>query len=101
MSDNVNAPSHYTLEGLDVEAIDVIRSVLGEERFKGYCRGNALKYIIRADRKNGVEDLRKAIKYLTWECEGETQTREEESYGEWIKAWSVMQKIGKGDENAK
>lgn len=90
MSDNVNAPSHYALEGLDVEAIDVIRSVLGEEKFKGYCRGNAIKYIIRADRKNGTEDLRKAIKYLTWECGDETQTDEEETYGEWMKVWSPL-----------
>lgn len=67
MSDNVNNPSHYMLGGF--EAIDVIKAVLGEEKFKGYCRGNAIKYVIRADRKNGTEDLRKAIKYLEWECE--------------------------------
>jgi hypothetical protein len=30
----------------------------------GFCLGNAMKYIWRADLKNGTEDLRKAIWYL-------------------------------------
>lgn len=65
--DNVNHPDHYKLPGLNIEAIDVICAVLGPERFEGYCRGNTLKYLIRADHKNGVEDLEKAAKYLAWE----------------------------------
>ncbi len=65
--DIINSPSHYKLPGLEVEAIDVVRSVLGPDRFQGFCRGNALKYLIRADRKNGTEDLEKARKYVSWE----------------------------------
>ena len=73
-SDPVQKPSHYMLEGLDIEAIDVIRSVLGDG-FAAYCRGNVLKYLIRADHKGRrVEDLRKAAKYIEWEIEA----REEE-----------------------
>ena len=34
------------------------------EAFKGYLQGNALKYVIRFDRKNGVEDLKKAQWYI-------------------------------------
>ncbi len=30
----------------------------------GFCEGNILKYLIRFRNKNGVEDLRKAEKYL-------------------------------------
>ena len=30
----------------------------------GFCEGNILKYIIRFKHKNGVEDLKKAEKYL-------------------------------------
>ena len=67
--DVINNPSHYKLPGLEVEAIDVVRSVLGPDRFQGFCRGNALKYLIRADRKNGTEDLEKARKYVSWEIE--------------------------------
>ena len=59
--DLVNKPPHYQGE---VEAIDSIKAAMSYEAFKGYCQGNALKYIIRYDRKNGVEDLRKAEWYI-------------------------------------
>lgn len=65
--DNVNSPKHYQMEGLNIEVIDVIRSILGKDKFEGYCRGNVIKYISRADSKNGLEDLRKANVYLNWE----------------------------------
>lgn len=69
MADNVNHPKHYEtyIEGL--EAIDIIYAALGPERFVGYCRGNALKYLLRADAKNGTEDLEKAQVYLNWEIQ--------------------------------
>ncbi len=67
MTDKITNPKHYKLEGLDIEAIDVIKSVLGKEKFEGYCRGNVIKYILRADSKNGIEDLKKAQVYLNWE----------------------------------
>lgn len=76
MSDNINKPTHYGLPGLDIEAIDVIRSVLGPERFQGFCRGNVIKYVVRAERKNGTEDLKKAMKYLQWEIESKEQNDE-------------------------
>ena len=69
MSDNINSPKHYQLPGLNIEAIDVIKAVLGDDKFEGYCRGNVIKYILRADAKNGVEDLKKAKVYLNWEIE--------------------------------
>lgn len=59
--DVVNKPPHYQGE---VEAIDSIKAAMSYEAFKGYCQGNALKYIIRFDRKNGVEDLKKAEWYI-------------------------------------
>lgn len=68
--DKINSPAHYQLDGLDIESIDIIRSVLGEDGFRKFCRGNAIKYIIRADHKGGTEDLKKAVKYLKWEING-------------------------------
>lgn len=68
-NDNVNSPKHYALDGLNIEAIDVIRSVLGPDKFQGYCRGNVIKYLLRAEHKNGLEDLKKAQVYLNWEIE--------------------------------
>lgn len=67
--DPIDHPRHYQLSGLDIESIDVIRAILGEQGFMAFCRGNALKYLIRANNKNGVEDLKKAAKYLSWEIE--------------------------------
>jgi hypothetical protein len=70
MSDNVNHPAHYQTYIDGLETIDIIYAVLGPERFEGYCRGNALKYLARADDKgNTIEDLEKAIVYLKWEIE--------------------------------
>lgn len=62
--DKVHSPKHYKLRGLDVEAIDVIRGALTEDEFRGFCKGNVLKYTIREGHKNGDEDLKKAKKYL-------------------------------------
>lgn len=62
-NDPVNHPSHYCKGGL--ESIDVIKAftadLKGEQAF---CAGNAIKYILRFQYKNGVEDIEKAIWYL-------------------------------------
>jgi hypothetical protein len=68
--DSISSPPHYKLEGLDIESIEVIQAVLGVKGFDAFCRGNALKYLIRADKKNGIEDLKKARVYLEWEIGG-------------------------------
>ena len=67
--DTIKNPSHYKLDGLDIEAIDVIKAVLGKDGFKAHCRGCTLKYLLRADKKNRIEDLKKARVYLNWEIE--------------------------------
>ena len=66
-TDNVHSPAHYTQGG--IETIDFIRAKLTPEEFRGYCKGNALKYVSRAELKNGDEDLRKAGVYLGWAVE--------------------------------
>jgi hypothetical protein len=60
--DLVNSPPHYR-QG-DVECIDAIESALTAEEFRGYCKGNALKYIWRERHKGQDESLKKAIWYL-------------------------------------
>lgn len=56
--DMVNHPKHYNVDGYEV--IDVI------DAFKlNFNMGNALKYLLRADRKgNKEQDINKAIWYL-------------------------------------
>ena len=61
MHDPIN-PSHYTSG--TIEAIEAIDASMSPEAFKGFLKGNILKYIWRYERKNGAEDLRKAQWYL-------------------------------------
>lgn len=64
MTDLVNHPPHY--QGSNgVETIDAIEAMMSKESFIDYCRGNAVKYISRAGKKNDpAEDMDKAIWYL-------------------------------------
>lgn len=55
----INHPSHY---GGDTK-YEVIKII--EKYFLGFCLGNAIKYILRAGRKESFSiDIRKAIWYL-------------------------------------
>lgn len=60
--DAVNHPSHY--ETGKFECIDVMLETQGEEAVKAFCICNAMKYLYRHKKKNGVEDIRKAVWYL-------------------------------------
>lgn len=53
-SDEINNPKHYQLFP-DQEAIDVIRAALSPEEYRGYLKGNALKYRLRAGDKGPAE----------------------------------------------
>lgn len=56
-------PAHYVLED-GSDSMDLIAKILCREQFKGFLRGNALKYLIRYELKGGVEDLKKALDYI-------------------------------------
>lgn len=60
-NNNVNHPNHY--QG-DIETIDYIKDKLTTEEFRGFVKGNILKYISRESLKNGDEDLKKSHWYL-------------------------------------
>ena len=60
--DPVNHPPHYTQGG--IETIDAIEAALTAEEFRGYCKGNALKYVWRERHKGQNESIKKAIWYL-------------------------------------
>ena len=64
MPDMINSPAHYKLDGLDIESKDVLKSVLGTKGYVHRACGNAMKYIFRWEKKNGLEDLKKARKNL-------------------------------------
>lgn len=63
LDDKVNHPSHYTYG--DIEVVDFIEQVTRDYKPElAFAIGNAIKYISRANRKNGKEDLDKARWYL-------------------------------------
>lgn len=55
-------PAHY--QSGDVEVMDIFKTFLSNEEFKGFCKANMIKYILRADKKNGGEDYQKIQRYL-------------------------------------
>jgi hypothetical protein len=66
VSDPVNHPQHYTAHPSGVECIQITEHM-------GFCLGNAVKYIWRADLKHdAIEDLRKAAWYINREIEKRT-----------------------------
>lgn len=77
MNDNVNHPSHYT-DG-KIEVIEFI-----EDKKLNYHRGNAIKYICRAGKKNPdkeIEDLQKAIWYINREIENLNVEKQKDDLG--------------------
>lgn len=61
--DVVNHPSHYNYG--KIECIEAIEESMTPDAFKGYLKGNCLKYLWRYERKHKAEqDLRKAQWYL-------------------------------------
>lgn len=64
MKDVVNHPDHYK-SATGLETIDVIEAFTNDlVGLEAVCTANAIKYICRWKKKNGVEDLRKAQWYI-------------------------------------
>lgn len=63
--DPVNRPSHYA-DG-KIEVIDYLKDKLTAEEFKGFLKGNSLKYLSRATKKGTEEqDYQKGQWYLNY-----------------------------------
>lgn len=63
--DMINHPDHYKSE-TGLEAIDVIEAFTFDLKgIEAYNVGNIFKYMCRWKKKNGLQDLKKAQKYLT------------------------------------
>lgn len=53
-----------------MEAIDVIENFIGDLAGKaGWAWGNSMKYLLRFQKKNGIEDVKKAFRNLVWVLE--------------------------------
>lgn len=60
-SNMVNHPSHY--KGNKFECIEVMLDTFSKEEVEAFCKLNAFKYLYRANKKNGMEDMKKAEWY--------------------------------------
>jgi hypothetical protein len=60
-SDPIN-PDHYKNA---IETIDAIEASMTPEAYRGYLKGNVIKYVTRYEKKNGLEDLKKGDWYLS------------------------------------
>ena len=58
----VEHPPHY--ETGRFECIEVMEETQGKEAVQNFCICNAFKYLYRHAKKNGLEDVKKAIWYL-------------------------------------
>lgn len=71
--------AEYTRDTLDtryrqgsIECIDAIRAALTPEEFRGFCKGNIMKYVWRERYKGGDCDLDKARDYVGYAVAGDT-----------------------------
>lgn len=62
IKNNPVTPNHY--KNGKREAIKVMQDVLTDEEYKGFLKGLIIKYLYRADSKNGLEDYKKAQWYM-------------------------------------
>lgn len=63
-SDLIDQQDHYTNNG--IQPIQIMKANMTKEKYRGFLEGNILKYPLRYEDKNGLEDLKKAKTYLTW-----------------------------------
>ena len=61
--DMVSHPQHYTQGG--IECIDALKAAtVGKRGIEAVCVANVIKYLWRYEKKNGIEDVRKAKFYI-------------------------------------
>lgn len=62
-SDAELVPKHYNANGFTpIQAFDA--GLISKSELKGFIKGNIIKYVVRFDNKNGIDDLKKAKHYL-------------------------------------
>lgn len=77
MSDinQINHPKHYGGDDL-YEVTKVLEARLTPEEFRGFCKGNNIKYTLRAEDKHGMRDYEAAAwyaqRYIDYEKRGRT-----------------------------
>lgn len=73
--ERVNHPDHYKTGKF--ECIDIMVETQGIDATQNFCICNAFKYLYRHKKKNGTEDISKAIWYLNKYLELEKEKNHE------------------------
>jgi hypothetical protein len=73
LKDSAHDPAHY--KGA-VECIAAIKASLSPVGYRGYLKGNIMKYLWRYEKKGGVQDLEKARVYLNWLIDDNTPSND-------------------------
>ena len=70
-NDNVHSLKHYMIPGCNFESRHLADAIV-EGMPNPLCTRiwNVVKYLVRAEKKNGKEDYEKAVEYLTWTLKG-------------------------------
>ena len=55
-------PNHYQKNGKDL--IEFWQDLFSKQEFRAVVKSNVIKYIVRYENKNGIEDLLKAQEYI-------------------------------------
>ena len=76
VNDNVHSPKHYMIPGCNFESRHLADAIV-EGMPNPLCTRiwNVVKYLVRAEKKNGKEDYEKAVEYLTWTVKGNEITQ--------------------------
>lgn len=73
MIEGIDHPDHYGGGDNPYETIKVLRATMAHAEFQGFCKGNVIKYAMRAGKKGGADqaaiDLKKARDYLDFALE--------------------------------
>ena len=72
--DKVNHPSHYNRYSREV--IESIKGLCTPDEFRGYLKGNIIKYSARYSGKDGIQDIDKLAKYTQFLKEFELEQAE-------------------------
>lgn len=71
MNSDKTKPDYYQRNGFDL--LEALAKLAPIEGYRWIMKFNIIKYVIRYDNKNGLEDLEKASEYLSRLIEYETQ----------------------------
>jgi len=100
MVDMVNNPAHYSSESeKDIECLDAMHAMVGDEEFSGHLRCQALKYLWRYKKKGrAIEDLEKSIFFMNRLKDLTNTMIEKKEIKDTVETLNIMAAMHEGDD---